>query len=383
MHLVQSTEEFKISGLPLPGFPILLWEDMTSCWEANEFLRHYLTRGAIESEKSWEVTGRALYDFFSFLEAHDLDWTHTARGDSTSLIDAYRMYCFDIAGLARNTVRQRILYICKFYEYALKKGWIEVLPFEYEVRHQRGMASFLAHADSSGGVRKVRSVMPRKHNDIPSFLSKDEVEVLLKAATNPHHQAIISFALQSGLRREELASFPLAYVFDPDRAPSPSRNVRVLLDPNDGSGMKTKGSKERTIVLSRSTMRSLFHYAKRWRGERASMSPSALPQLFLNQDGAPWAADGKGMEAMVRTVGSRVGIKVHPHMLRHTYATHTLVALQRKRSENRLEPVVFLQKQLGHASVTNTMVYVHLVNEMADDAVLAYGDEIDLLEGAA
>lgn len=313
MHLVKSTNDYQIAGASQPSFPILLWEDMTSCWEANEFLRYYLTRGAIESKRSWEPTGRALYDFFSFLEAHELDWKDVSRGDRTSLIDGYRMYCFDVANLARNTVRQRIRYICAFYEFALKEGWVTALPFGYEVRHYRNSTRFLAHTDGTGGLRQVRSVMPRQHKDLPQFLGKDDVKLLLAAAANRHHHAIIRFALQSGLRREELASFPLAYVVDPDKTASQTQNVRIKLDPSDGTGMKTKGSRVRTIVVSRSTMRGLFHYAKRWRGERASTSNASNPQLFLNQDGNPWAADGKGIEAMVRRVGATVGIKAHPH----------------------------------------------------------------------
>ncbi|WP_256218010.1 tyrosine-type recombinase/integrase [Burkholderia contaminans] len=319
-----------------------------------------------------------MYDYFSFLEAHDLNWKDVNRSDKTSLIDGYRMYCFDVASLARNTVRQRIRYVCAFYEFALKEGWITALPYVYEARNYRNSTRFLAHTDATGGVRQVRSVMPRQHKDLPKFLSEDEVKLLLEAATNRHHQAIIRFALQSGLRREELASFPLAYVMDPDKTLSPTRNVRIKLDPSDGTGMKTKGSRARTIIVSRSTMRDLFHYAKRWRGERASKSGVPRFQLFLNQDGSPWAADGKGIEAMVRRVGATVGIKAHPHMLRHTYATHTLVALQRNRDENRIEPLVFLKNQLGHASISTTMVYLHLVNELADDAVLAYSSEVDM-----
>ena len=80
---------------------------------------------------------------------------------------------------------------------------------------------------------------------------------------------------------------------------------------------------------------------------------------------------------MVRALGQKAGIAAHPHMLRHTYATHTLVALQRQPGDLRIEPLVFLQKQLGHASINTTMIYLHLVNECADDAVLAYDDDLN------
>lgn len=92
MHLITATEDFKIASQPMRGFPILLWEDMRSCWEANAFLRYYLMRGAIGSRKSWEPTGRAMYDYFSFLEVHDLSWDDVARGEGKNLVAAYRDY---------------------------------------------------------------------------------------------------------------------------------------------------------------------------------------------------------------------------------------------------------------------------------------------------
>ncbi|KGV14508.1 phage integrase family protein [Burkholderia pseudomallei MSHR4300] len=79
---------------------------------------------------------------------------------------------------------------------------------------------------------------------------------------------------------------------------------------------------------------------------------------------------------MIRTVGAKVGIAAYPHMLRHTYATQTLVTLLQHRKTNRIEPVVFLQRQLGHSNIATTMAYLHLVNELADDAQLAYGEEL-------
>ena len=86
----------------------------------------------------------------------------------------------------------------------------------------------------------------------------------------------------------------------------------------------------------------------------------------------------RGVEWAVKTVAKQAGIlkEVHTHMLRHTYATHTLVTLQRNRKLNGIEPVVFLQRQLGHSSIATTMDYLHLVNELADQAQIAYDDEL-------
>lgn len=148
MELVWGTQDFVIAGQPYQGFPILLWDSMESCSQANQFFRYYLLRGGITSKQSWPSTGRALYDFFSFLQAHDLDWRDVDRGEAKSLVAAYRDYCLVTCELARNTTRQRLMYICKFYEFALEKGWVKRLPFGYEERTVKRETSFL-----EGGCR--------------------------------------------------------------------------------------------------------------------------------------------------------------------------------------------------------------------------------------
>lgn len=378
MHLIWATDDFKVSGQPYPGFPIILHDSMESATEVNEFLRHYLLRGAIGSARSWPNAGRALYDYLGFLDVHDLRWTDVHRGDEKGLVAAYRDYCFREMNLARSTIRQRLLYICSFYEYALIQGWISKLPFHLEERRVQATGpGVLSHINASGGIVVVRDVMPRAHKSLPKFLTKDEVRALVQATQNPHHRMLIRMALQTGLRLEELASFPIAYVFNPDASHQKGRNIMVTLDPYDGSGIKTKGSKVRDIWMRREFMAELYRYSVLTRGELAAYSSSPSQTLFLTQLGKPYASHGKHIEVVVREIGKRIGIRVHPHMLRHTYATHTLATLQRNRATQTVEPLSFLQRQLGHASIATTMVYLHLINSLVDDAVLAYDDELN------
>lgn len=382
MELVWATEDFVIAGQPYPGFPILLEDSMESCVPANQFFRHYLLRGDIGSKRSWPSTGRALYDFFSFIRAHELDWRDVDRGEAKSLVAAYRDYCLVTCKLSPNTTRQRLHYICKFYNFALKEGWVNRLPFTYEERAVRRQAGFLAHVDASGGKVMANDVMPRSHKILPKFLSMLEVKALLAATDNPHHRMMVRLALHTGLRREELATFPLTYVIDPNKTVRTERNLRIRLDPYDGSGMMTKGSKPREILVSRQFMAELYRYVTKVRGERASLSKASQQVLLLNQFGEPYGEDGKSLNRIINKAGTRAGIKVHTHMLRHTYATHTLVSLQHNPTSG-IDPLVFLQRQLGHSSIQTTMVYLHLVNEMADEAVMAYSDELNALAGDA
>ncbi|OWK92527.1 integrase [Pseudomonas aeruginosa 148] len=315
------------------------------------------------------------------MQAHDLDWRDVDRGESKSLVAAYRDYCLVTCQLAPNTTRQRLTYICKFYEFALKKGWVERLPFGREDRIVKREIGFLGHVDACGGKAKVNDLLPRRHNPLPKFLSMSQARSLLEAADNPHHRIMIQLALRTGLRRNELATFPVAYIFDPDKAGRNERNLQVRLDPFDGSGMETKGSKVRNIWISRKFMAELYHYVSKVRGERASLSNNQKA-LLLNHLGETYGSAGKSLNRLISETGKLAGIEVHTHMLRHTYATHTLVNLQRT-PQNGLDPLIFLQRQLGHASIQTTMIYLHLINEMADEAVLAYDDELNDMAGVA
>ncbi|WP_434519672.1 tyrosine-type recombinase/integrase [Pseudomonas sp. NFX1] len=380
MELLWSTEDFVIAERPYPGFPILLWDSMASCAEANLFFRHYLLRAGIGSNNSWPSVGRALFDFFSFLQAHELDWRDVDRGEEKSLVAAYRSFCMDTCGLARSTTRNRLIYICKFYDFANTKGWVKRLPFNYEERHvSREFHLFgLSHPNSRTAL--ANNALPRHHKALPKYLTLGEIRALLSVAENYHHRLMIRLALHTGLRRNELATFPLVYVFDPAQKGRTERNLRIRLDPFDGSGFQAKGNKSRDIYLSRELMIELHHYASKIRGQRSTPGNSQKA-LFLNHVGKPYSDDGKSLNRIIAEIGKRAGLKVHTHMLRHTYATHTLASLQRN-PINGIDPLVFLQRQLGHSSIQTTIVYLHLINEIADQAVLTYDQELNSLAGA-
>jgi integrase len=377
MHLFVATDDLTYAGLSMAGFPIVLWEDMGSCVEVNQFLRYYLFRGAISSRKSWEPIARALYDYFSFLEAHDLVWNDIGTDEVKPLVALYRNYCVEKFGLKVNTLRQRITYVCAFYAFALRSRWITKLPYEIEERPAGRRRGFLAHLGNSRVVVPVPAVLPRNQRIAPKFLNIAQAKLLVEAAADPHYRMIIRCALLTGLRREELATLPAAYVVNPDRVPGNERNLKIRLDPGDGTGMKTKGQKVRDIYITRAFMADLYRYRIHLRGERATRCESDFRQLFLTFKGTPFANDGKGLERGIRAIGKKIGINVHPHMLRHTYATHTLSALQKRRTANGIEPLVFIQRQLGHSSIETTMIYAHLVDELADSAILSYSDELD------
>lgn len=380
MHLIWATEDYQLSGRPLAGMPILLWDTMESCIPVNDFYRSHLTRAQISSGDSWNATGQALYDFFSFLQAHNLDWWDVDREESKTLLSAYRDYCFTEHNHGRNTVRHRMHYVCKFYEYAYKRNWISNLPHDFEVRSAKTGSGFLAHVDARGNKVKANDAMPRKLKTLPKYLTRDQIKALISSIQNVHHRMLVSFALRTGLRRMELATIPIDYIKKALRDRGKTRNIFLRLDPSDGFGIKTKRGTIRDVYVSRKFLLQVDQYITQHRGERCSLGAGDSVRLFLNQNGQPYANEGKGLEKIVRDIGKKIGLDVHPHMLRHSYATHTLISLQRSRLD--LDPLIYLSSQLGHSSIETTRIYLHIANDYVDNAVLQYDDELNEIGSA-
>lgn len=202
-----------------------------------------------------------------------------------SLVASYRKHCKDTCGLSVNTIRQRLSYICAFYNFALKQDWVKRLPYNLEERSTRRGTSLLEHINASGGKARVDDAMPRNHKSLPKYLRISEIKSLLSAADNHHHRMMIQLALHTGLRRNELSTFPLLYVFDPDEAGRTERNFRIRLDPTDGSGMQTKGSKAREIFVSRKTMTALHHLFQR-SAEKGKIQTKIVKHFLLTR----WAS---------------------------------------------------------------------------------------------
>lgn len=136
----------------------------------------------------------------------------------------------------------------------------------------------------------------------------------------------------------------------------------------------------RDVYVSRKFLLQVDQYITQHRGERCSLGAGDSGRLFLNQNGQPYANEGKGLEKIVRDIGKKIGLDVHPHMLRHSYATHTLISLQRSRLD--LDPLIYLSSQLGHSSIETTRIYLHIANDYVDNAVLQYDDELNEIGSA-
>lgn len=371
MKLIFSTSDFKIHGLSYPQFPVLLDSEMNIVEEVLLFLvNHCIQRGRVQSIKSWEAYGQSMYDYFSFLEANSLNWQINNDNFYYSILAAYRDWSLSEIQLNPNTVNYRLRLIIKFYKFALEKQWIKSLPYHLEEVRIRKANSFLAHVDASGNKKCVPDVLLKTQQVPIKVLSKAQVREFLHALKNPTQKLMARLALSCGLRKEELATFPVHYIFNPRTHTTCKSIIRLYLNPLD---MKTKGNKPRSIDMPRTLMAALWEYVIHDRHQLEKISKEKQNSLFLNKNGLPWCKAGKSLNNLWNHLG--LSFKVTPHMLRHTYATHTLYELRLKRIS--IDPLLYLRDRLGHSSIQTTEKYLHYLSEVEDNLMNHYQEEID------
>ena len=144
-------------------------------------------------------------------------------------------------------------------------------------------------------------------------------------------RAMFELFYSSGLRLSELTELrPTDIDFD-------DATVRVL----------GKGGKTRVVPVGRFALR----YVRNWLQERSAISKGAQTALFLNHRGKPIGP--RTVQQRLKMWAQKQGMTqhVHPHMLRHSFASHVL------QSSGDLRAV---QEMLGHASISSTQIYTHL-----------------------
>jgi integrase len=375
MRLVLSDNSFRINGIPYEGFPIILDDDQKIVEDAHWFLiDHCIKRGRVNSKGSWHRYGKDLYDFFGFVITNKFNWKAERRVGVPSVIESYRDWSLNECGLKSSTINQRLRTIILFYRWALKIGIIQSVPFESETVFVRKQNHFFQHIGSSANRSESADILLTEKREPIQFLTRDQVKICLNAIENPTHRLLLRLPLQTGLRSEEFRTFPLSYVVSPtSNADGQLKNHNVVLcRPED---MRLKGSKPRKIHVPRLLMGDLWEYSVFDREKRIKRSKPSPETLFLTRDGNAYSASA--IERVYNSVSDKVGFRVTPHMARHTYATYTLHGLRERGYKG--DALMYLRDRLGHSSVTTTQRYLHLVEEIDADLMIAFEEELNAL----
>jgi integrase/recombinase XerD len=256
MNLIFSTVDFKIQGIGYPSFPILISKDNDIFLEGLHFLiYHCLKRGKVQSQNSWETYGRDLFDYFSFIEANKFNWKEVRCRTDSMLLALYRNFSFYDCNLKASTVNRRLRLVIKFYDYSYSKGFIDNLPYKMEEVLTRQSKQFLAHTDTSGGLKTRPDVLLTQPTTKIKVLNSEQISELLEACkSNITLYLMVLLGLSTGLRKQEILTLPLHYITNPKSTSARSHIVVYL----DSSEMSTKGNKQRSDL---STLYRTLNYA--------------------------------------------------------------------------------------------------------------------------
>lgn len=263
------------------------------------------------SPNTIQAYGRDIAKFAAFAKKRGKSTKDVTRGDIVDFLASLYQQRLDSRSVARHLVTLR-----SFFRFALMEGYVDEDP-----------------------AATIES--PKFRRTLPQFLSLEEVERVLQqpdtsTLTGLRDKAMIELMYSCGLRVSELCG------------------VRVG-DLHMGEGSLRclgKGNKERIIPVGRRALQTVQAYYANARPQL--LRGGSSPYLFVNQRGGKIAR--VSYWKILAQYGRMAGIRKHvkPHMLRHSFATHLLDGGADLRA---------VQIMLGHADISTTQIYTHVVEE--------------------
>lgn len=166
---------------------------------------------------------------------------------------------------------------------------------------------------------------------LPQFLTRAEIETIFRCITNPKHLLLIQLLYATGMRVSEII------------------NLRIqdfVFDQNYGWVRQGKGRKDRLFIIPQNLREKLIRYIQENR-------LGAHDWLWQGQKNTHLSA--QSVQLIIKSAAKKAGIQknVHPHTLRHSFATHLI---QNGYGVTEVQPL------LGHSSITTTLVYLHMAS---------------------
>ena len=291
----------------------------------REFLDHLLLDRNY-SKQTVDSYSRDIDKFFKFLNQEGL------LMDEVDLSVIRNFLTNELqAGVSKRSCKRRLCSLKQFYDYLLEKEYVRENYFIYVVS-------------------------PKTDKKYPHTLYQEQIEKIFELNAlrtdflAKRDQAILYLLYYTGVRASELVNLELQNV-DIKR-----RLIRVF----------GKGSKERVVPFTEECRDILNNYLKETRPTLDAKVPlidpasgeTKKPYLFFNNNGHKLTT--RGLEYILDQIENKTGsfVGLHPHILRHSFATHLL--------ENGLDLRV-IQELLGHESINATQVYTHVSEKAMKD----------------
>ena len=202
---------------------------------------------------------------------------------------------------------------------------------------------FLESDNLAKSIISEEITIPKKDKTLPQVLSEEEINQLLNAPDLTSEKGIRDYAVleilySCGLRVSEAANLQINQINEQEEI------INIL----------GKGKKERIVPFSQNAKDVIIRYIDTLRKELLKKRAEKTNALFLDNKGKRLST--RGVEYIIKKISekTRTFISLHPHTLRHTFATHLLEG----GADLRL-----IQELLGHESINTTQIYTHTTTE--------------------
>ena len=168
----------------------------------------------------------------------------------------------------------------------------------------------------------------KKEKILPKVISKEKIKKMIESTGNLKHKLIIKLIYSSGLRLQELIDLKRKNIdFD--------RNLIYII--------KGKGKKDRITLISENLRLDLLKYYSNYN--------FSTEYIFEGRNGK---YTKKSVQKVLDSLSKKIGTKITPHMLRHSFATHLL---------EQGTDIRHIQKLLGHSDLSTTEIYTKVSNK--------------------
>jgi integrase/recombinase XerC len=259
-----------------------------------------------------------LIEFFGYVSDEGIK---TLRDVNKQTLRAYLAHLIEI-GYAKSSIARKLSAIRSFYKYLMREEMISASPV-------------------------ATTVSPKLDKRLPDFLTVEDARRLVESPdlsepTGQRDRALLELLYASGLRVSELVSVNV------EQVNLATNEIRVW----------GKGAKERVVLIGEPAARALRNYIDG--GRRELLGGKKNNALLVSRYGGRLPA--RTVQKIIAKYARNIDKKVHPHVLRHTFATHLL---------DGGADLKVVQELLGHADLSSTQIYTHVTRNRARQIYLA------------
>lgn len=293
----------------------------------KNYLKLFIEYLQIEKNSSQYTIVNYIHDINEFLSFMEKEGLNNLENVQYSDI---RIFLTDLNNnFSKNSISRKISSLRTFYNFLLREKMVSHNPF-------------------------AAVALPKKEKTIPRFLYEQEMDVLfsisnLQDPLGQRNQAILEMLYGTGIRVSELCQIQLQDL---------DFSIGTVL-------VNGKGKKQRYVPFGSFVSQSVASYIQDGRQKLMEklQGENSHPYLFVNHRGKPLTPRGVRYILNQLFEDSAVKLHLHPHMLRHSFATHLL---------NRGADLRSVQELLGHSHLSSTQIYTHVSKEQLRNVYFEY-----------